>query len=101
MKQAPIDELLKRCSSIYKLVVISAKRAKELSEGAPKLVSTNLKKVTSAALEEIHQGKVLCRPVEGEERKGEPKTKERAKGKEAAAAKAGQTAGVGAKKRKS
>ena len=102
MKQAPIDELQKQCASIYKLVVIAAKRAKELSEGAPKLVRSDLKKVTSIALEEIHQGKVLCKPAEAEEegRKGERKTKERAVRKEPATAKAGHAAAVGAKKKK-
>ena len=90
MRQAPIDELVKQCGSIYKLVVISAKRAKELSEGAPKVVSIDLKKVTSLALEEIHQGKVLCKPAEGEEPKGERRTKERAKRKEPSATKARQ-----------
>ncbi len=86
MKQAPIDELLRRCSSIYKLAVISAKRAKELSEGAPKFIVTDLKKVTSIALEEIHQGKIACKPVEGEAPKGTRKAKERAKATEAVGA---------------
>ena len=82
MKQAPIDELLKRCSSIYKLAVISAKRAKELSEGAPKFIDTDLKKVTSIALEEIHQGKIACKPADGEVPKGARKARERAKATE-------------------
>ena len=58
MRQAPIDELMKRCGSAYKLVVVAARRAKELAEGSPKLISTDMKKVASIALEEIHQGKV-------------------------------------------
>ncbi|MBI3319854.1 MAG: DNA-directed RNA polymerase subunit omega [Candidatus Omnitrophica bacterium] len=81
MRQAPIDELLKQCSSIYKLVVITAKRARELNEGAPKLLHTDLKKVTSLAIEEVHRGAVLCKPVEGEDSehpaKGEARTKAR------------------------
>jgi DNA-directed RNA polymerase subunit omega len=52
------QELLKQCPSIYKLVVVAARRAKELSEGAPKLIETDLRKCTSVALEEIRQGKV-------------------------------------------
>ena len=59
MAQVPIEELLKRCSSIYRLVILSAKRAKELAEGAPPLVQTHHTKVTSIAIEEILQGKVL------------------------------------------
>ena len=71
MGQISIDELLKQCNSIYKLVVIAAKRAKELSGGAPKFVETDLKKITSIALEEIRQGKVLYKAKEEEEAKGE------------------------------
>ena len=101
MRQAPIDELVKQCGSIYKLVVISAKRAKELSEGAPKVVGTDIKKVTSLALEEIRQGKVLCKPAEGEAPKRERRTKERAKGKESSVTKARQSVSAGSKKKKS
>ena len=82
MKQAPIDELLKQCSSIYKLVVITAKRAKELNEGAPKLIQTDLKKVTSLAIEEVHRGAVLCKLAEGEGSEPHAKGEERTKGRE-------------------
>lgn len=78
MTQIPIEELLRQCPSIYKLVVIAARRAMELSEGAPKLIETDLNKVTGIALEEIRQGKVLYRPEEAKEAKGERKAKERA-----------------------
>ena len=79
MQQAPIDELLKRCPSIYKLVVVAAKRAKELSEGAPKLVETDHKKVSSIALEEIRQGKVFLEGLEVVGAKPERKARVRAK----------------------
>ena len=59
MAQVPIEGLLKRCGSIYKLVILAAKRAKEVSEGSPPLVETTQRKATSIALEEILQGKVL------------------------------------------
>jgi DNA-directed RNA polymerase subunit omega len=68
MAQAPIEDLLKRCSSIYRLVILAAKRAKEIADGAPPLVHTPQRKVTSIALEEILQGKVLYKPDEAEER---------------------------------
>ena len=64
MAQVPIEELLKQCGSIYRLVILAAKRAKELAEGAPPLVETSHRKVTSIALEEIVQGKVLYKPAE-------------------------------------
>lgn len=70
MANVPIEELLKRCGSIYKLVILAAKRAKEVAEGAPPLVETAQRKVTSVALEEILQGKVLYKPEEPEESSG-------------------------------
>jgi DNA-directed RNA polymerase subunit omega len=67
MAQVPIEGLLKQCGSIYKLVILAARRAKEVAEGAPPLVATGQKKVTSIALEEILQGKVLYKkPAESE-----------------------------------
>ena len=66
MAQVPIEGLLKRCGSIYRLVILAAKRAKEVSEGSPPLVETHQKKVTSVALEEILQGKVLYKASESE-----------------------------------
>ena len=64
MSNVPIDELMNHCQSMYKLVVIASKRAKELSEGAPKFASADTKKVTSVALEEIRQGKIFFREEE-------------------------------------
>ncbi len=66
MAQVPLEELLERCPSIYKLVVMAARRAKQLTEGAPKLVEGDFRKVTTAALEEIRQGKVVYAPPEDE-----------------------------------
>ncbi len=62
MAQVPIEGLLKRCGSVYKLVILAAKRAKEVSDGSPALVDSSHRKVTSVALEEILQGKVLYKP---------------------------------------
>ena len=59
MTQVAIEGLLKQCGSVYKLVILAAKRAKEIAEGAPPLVETEQRKVTSIALEEILQGRVL------------------------------------------
>ena len=70
MTQVAIEELLKRCSSVYKLVILSARRAKELSEGAPPLIDKRPSKITSLALEEILQGKVLYKPEEPVEGSG-------------------------------
>ena len=80
MAQVPIEELLRRCPSVYKLVVVAARRAKELAEGAPKLVEGDFKKAASIALEEIRQGKVVCKASEeeGEREKGKGRAKDKA-----------------------
>jgi DNA-directed RNA polymerase subunit omega len=73
MGHVAVEELLKRCGSIYKLVILAAKRAKELAEGAPPLVDNASRKVTTTALEEILQGKVVYQPPEreaGSEKRG-------------------------------
>jgi len=76
--QVPIEELLKRCSSVYKLVLLAASRAKELAEDGSRLVppSGDYRKVTSIALEEIRQGKVFLK-VEEPAAKGSGKSKGR------------------------
>ena len=94
MAHVPIDELLDRCSSIYKLVVIASKRAKELAEGSPKFVEMDSKKVTSIALEEIRQGKVVYEP---EDEPAEKSTRKRA-GKTGSSAKAKARVAKAAKK---
>jgi DNA-directed RNA polymerase subunit omega len=86
MAQVPIEELLKQCGSVYRLVLLAAKRAKELADGAPALVETSSHKVTTIALEEILQGKVLYKPEAAEEDAGgkRHKTKKDEKKKRAA-----------------
>ena len=66
MAHVPIEELLKRCGSVYRLVLLAAKRAKEVADGSPSLVDTGYRKATSIALEEILQGKVLYKAEEAE-----------------------------------
>ncbi len=54
----PVEELLGKTNSVYKLVILASKRALELNEGSPKLVETDKKKAATIALEEIRQGKI-------------------------------------------
>ena len=68
MAQVAIEELLRQCNSVYKLVLLAAKRAKEVSEGSPALIDTPHRKVTSVALEEILQGRVLYKADAEEKR---------------------------------
>ena len=79
MAQVAIEELLKRCGSVYKLVLLSAKRAKELADGSPALVESSSRKATTIALEEILQGRVLYK---SDEPAGGPAKGRRAKAKD-------------------
>ncbi|MBI4227035.1 MAG: DNA-directed RNA polymerase subunit omega [Candidatus Omnitrophica bacterium] len=55
----PIEPLLEKVGSIYKLVIIAARRALELNDGAPRLVDADAKaKPSTVALAEIAAGKV-------------------------------------------
>lgn len=95
MSRTPMEDLVKQCPSIYKLVVIASKRAQELNGGAPKLVETSSKKITTIALEEIQAGKVLCELPEEESGAG---AKKRKRSKEPVSSNGGRDA---AKKKKS
>ncbi|MFC1657797.1 DNA-directed RNA polymerase subunit omega [Candidatus Omnitrophota bacterium] len=60
MGYIPIEQLLdKTDNSIYKLVILAAKRTLEIAEGKPRLVEGNSSlKPSSVALAEIAEGKV-------------------------------------------
>ena len=55
------EKLSGKVESRYTLVVLAAKRAKQLREGAPKLISTSSTNPLTIALEEIAAGKVAYR----------------------------------------
>lgn len=65
MGYQPLEELLPKASnSVYRLVRLAAKRALELSENGAKLVNAPTEqKLTTTALEEIRQGKVIDKEV--------------------------------------
>ena len=58
MSYMPREGIFKDGDSIYKITLIAAKRAIELSNGAKKLVETSSKKFSTIALQEISAGKV-------------------------------------------
>ncbi|MDR3709408.1 MAG: DNA-directed RNA polymerase subunit omega [Capsulimonadaceae bacterium] len=61
------DAIRKRVNNRYSLVVLAAKRAKQLKEGAPALIDTASTNPLTIALEEIAVGKVTYTdPVEPE-----------------------------------
>jgi DNA-directed RNA polymerase omega subunit len=59
MVNADIQLLYNRTNSAYKLVILAARRAIELSDGAAKLIESSPdEKVTNIAIHEILQGKI-------------------------------------------
>ncbi len=58
MGKIDMEKLRTKVDSASKLVMLAAKRARELNEGSPKLVETDSKKLTNIALEEIGAGKI-------------------------------------------
>jgi DNA-directed RNA polymerase subunit omega len=53
-----VDRLADKVESRYTLVVLAAKRAKQLREGAPKLIETSSTNPLTIALQEIAAGKI-------------------------------------------
>lgn len=60
MARIPKDKLDEKIDSVYKLVLIAARRARQLGKGAKPLVKTDARKASTIALEEILAGKVSC-----------------------------------------
>lgn len=61
-RNVPIENLFEKTQSMYKLVILAARRALELSDGAPSLVEAGPKeKPALVALREIVSGKVSFR----------------------------------------
>lgn len=56
-----LQKSLEKVSNRYLLVVLSAKRARQLNRGAAPQVESKQKKCTSVALEEVAQSKVAYR----------------------------------------
>lgn len=56
-----LENALNKVSNRYLLVVLSAKRARQINRGAPPRVETRYRKPTSIALEEISNAKIEYR----------------------------------------
>lgn len=68
MSQVPFEDLLEHVDSKYRLVIVAAKRAKQLNRGAASLIQAKSVKPTYQALEEIASGKLSyeAEPLAGE-----------------------------------
>lgn len=66
MQAPPIDKLMDKIHSIYKLVILSSRRTIELADGAQKLVNAPADaKPSDIAIEEIIEGKISYKVKEG------------------------------------
>jgi DNA-directed RNA polymerase subunit omega len=68
MSQVPFEDLLEHVDSKYRLVIVAAKRAKQLNRGGASLIQPRSAKPTYQALEEIASGKLgyEAEPLSGE-----------------------------------
>jgi len=65
MIEVPIEDLLAQTGSIFKLVVLAAKRTAELNDGfKAKIEVPQSKKLAAVALQEIAEGKIEFEPEE-------------------------------------
>ena len=63
MSFSSIEDCLDKINNRYLLLIIAAKRSRQLNRGATPLVETKRKKVTSVSMEEIAAGKVWGKKV--------------------------------------
>lgn len=58
MIKPPLEALLERVGNKYALVIVAAKRARQIKEGALSVVDLDTRNPVTAALEEIAAGKI-------------------------------------------
>ena len=63
MAYIPLEKLMKKDTSLFKLILTAAARANELAQGAQPLIQASSKKVSTISLEEIAAGKVHYKEV--------------------------------------
>ncbi len=69
MAYIPLEKLVRKDTSVFKLILTAAARANELAQGAQPLIQTGSKKVSTIALEEIAAGKVNYKEVKRPQQK--------------------------------
>ena len=58
MVEPPITDLVKKADCKYTLVIIAAKRARQLTDGAKKLTETSSSNSVTVAIKEIDEDKI-------------------------------------------
>ena len=61
MMEIPMEKLLEKVDNPYELVMLAAKRTRQLTQGSPKLVEGDDLKLSTIALREIAEGKIKCK----------------------------------------
>jgi DNA-directed RNA polymerase omega subunit len=61
LNEISMEELRGKVGSVYKLVNLAAMRARDLNNGAPKLVDIDTKNTILIALAEIAEKKIRCK----------------------------------------
>lgn len=71
MAYVPMEDLFKKTDSVYKLVILASRRAVELNQGAGKLIEdvSPTAKVSTVALREIAEGKIVFKERKAKEAK--------------------------------
>ncbi len=59
MIKPSLDQLMHLVDSKYTLVILAARRARDLQDGKPKMVESQSNKPVTIALEELHAGKLF------------------------------------------
>lgn len=58
MIEPSINKLLEKAENRYTLVILAAKRARQISDGAHKLTENEVDNAVSSAINEINEGKI-------------------------------------------
>ena len=59
MPTVSLDDLLEKIPNKFTLVMVAAKRARQIKDGAPRLVATHSVNPVTVAMEEISAGKIV------------------------------------------
>ncbi len=58
LRYPPLNELISHVHNKYELVLATSKRAREIVDGAPPFIQTDIENPISIATEEIDEGKI-------------------------------------------
>ncbi len=71
----PFEKLLEKIDNPFQIVIVAARRARQLNSGAPRITGEKTVKNTTAALCEIMEGRIFYSEAAKEEQEKEPEQK--------------------------